>query len=1199
MDKWTGEQEAAINARNSNLLVTAAAGSGKTAVLVQRVINLIIDDQIDIDKLLIVTFTRAAAAEMKERIRRALLVKLELTQGRDAGLLRQINLLNKAQISTLHSFCQSVVRDNFHLTDIDPGFKVGEETEMMLLKTEAAEATFDSEYEKGDELFYELLEMFSAGKNDKNLLALVISVYDFIQSKPEPYAWLKEKVADLAITPEEFDASPWSAAIREQTDIQLNGAMELLAKAADLAGKYNGPTKYLPALEEDMVKVEQLQAALNQSVSRFIEELINMKFTALSSAHSQCDLKLKEAAKENRDGAKKIINAMVNSFMGKTAAGLIADLNRLYPAMHYLEDLVSAFKDNYRQMKAEKGVLDFNDLEHYALEILNNEKVADEYRQRFAFVFVDEYQDSNQVQEAVVNRVKKDKNLFMVGDVKQSIYRFRLADPTLFMEKYRAYLDGENEMNRRICLRRNFRSRTNILHAVNFIFKNIMSRSLGEIEYDDTAALNPGREDIDVAISPGKVELIIVDNHDEVEESGEKLIDELAELNKIQIEALVVADKIKQLLQTSVYDQQLNRSRNITYKDIVILLRTTRNWIEVFTEVFNVEGIPSYADINSGYLDAIEISMFLNLLRIIDNSRQDIELISVLRSPLFHFSIEELAAIRIASSEKTFYAALRNYPAAGELKDKIDCFLASLHKWQKMARYLPLEELIRELMTDSGYLYYVTAMPGGMQRVANIRLLFSRAKNFQDSTMHGLFNFLKYIEQVKASQADIGTAKTLGENDNVVRLMSVHKSKGLEFPVVILAGLGKQFNMTDTNQDILLHKDLGIGPRMIDTRLRTVSSTVVRNVIREKIRFENLSEEMRVFYVACTRAKEKLVMIGAVANIDSAVNKWSKAVAPYNLSQAKCGLDWFASVLMRHADGSPLREISAAEWDTDDIWPDGSCWDITVINKNQIKRNIQKSAMARKALWQQLTNFAPLPDSSFKEIVFSRLNWVYPYKSAGQVPAKLSVTQIQKLKDKNVSNEELNIPALISRPRFKEEKTGLSAQDKGTVMHFILQHLDLTQVQNREQIKSQIDTMVTRQLLTDEEAEAIDAGRIMNFFRGEIGQRVLQSPLVKRETPFNFLLKASEFMAGTAAGTDEELLVQGIIDLYFMEGDEIVLVDYKTDFINTENREKKINSYRIQIELYKRALESILHKRVKESYLYFLSINEAILMDVE
>ncbi len=1197
MVNWTDEQMTAIRARNSNLLVTAAAGSGKTAVLVQRVIELVIEDQVDIDKLLIVTFTRAAAAEMKNRIRKALMEKLELTRGKDAGLLRQINLLNKAQISTLHSFCQTIVRDHFHLAEVDPGFQIGEENEMMLLKNEAAEETMDREYEIGREMFYELLEMFSGGRDDTKLKEIIISIYDFIQSKPEPYGWLKNMVAQLALTADEFDRSFWNESLADQAVIQINAAMEMLSRAVNIAGRSSGPAHYLPVLEEDCEKVRALHDTLQISLRGYIEALSSIQFRTLPS-RGECDPDLRERAKAYRNGAKDIIKKARESFMGKKAEDLAADLNQMYPAMACLEQMVSAFHERYQQLKTEKGVLDFNDLEHYALKILAHDPVAEEYRQRFAYVFVDEYQDSNQIQEAIIQRVKKADNLFMVGDVKQSIYRFRLADPTLFMDKYRDYRDGENEPDRRICLHSNFRSQAAILHGVNFVFKNIMSPALGEIEYDESACLYPGRQDCNEAGSGEKIEMIIIDHQDEVDENGTVINDELEELNKIQIEAYIVADKIKALLNTRVYDPQLGKERNAAYKDMVILLRTTRNWIDVFTEVFNAEGIPSYADINSGYLDALEISLFLNLLKVIDNPRQDIELISVLRSPIFQFSIEELASIRLASNEKTFYAALMDYPESGELHDKISGFSDNLHKWQKMARYLPLEELIRELMLDSGYLYYVTAMPGGMQRVANIRLLFTRARNFQNSTMHGLFSFLKYMEQVKASQADIGTAKTLGENDNVVRLMSVHKSKGLEFPIVILAGMGKYFNMTDTNQNILLHKDLGIGPRLIDTERRTISQTIAHNVIKEKIRLENLSEEMRVFYVACTRAQEKMIMTGSVANIGKAVNKWSNTIDTYHLAQARCGLDWFGPVIMRHRDGSHLRALLETEWE-EGIWPDESCWDISIVNKNKVRLGLLQSSREKKALLQQLVDFQPLPDSPWKETVKTRLNWVYPYTSAGQIPAKLSVTQIQKLKDKNLSNVELNIPALISQPKFRETKPAISALEKGNAMHFILQHLDLKQVQSREQIQNQLDLMTARQLLSAEEAAAVEIESLMNFYQSDIGRRVLAADTVKRETPFNLLCPASEVIEGAETAPDEELLVQGIIDLYFTEGDDIVLVDYKTDYITPENRSSKIDAYRVQIELYKRALESILKKRVKESYLYFLSINEPILMDVE
>ena len=1191
MVNWTKEQEAAINARGSNLLVTAAAGSGKTAVLVQRVINIIIEDGVDIDKLLIVTFTRAAANEMKERIRKAILAALEASGGREENLRRQINLLNKAQISTIHSFCQSVVKNNFHLAEIDPAFKVGEETEMLLLKTEAVEETLEREYEEGQHLFYELLEMFSAGRDDKNLQDLILAIYDFIRSKPDPYGWLKEKVAEFAVSSEDFASSSMAQTIAEQINIQLDGALELIKSGIDIAGKAQGPAHYLPTMEEDYEKIQHLKDILQESLPLFVDHLIHNRFSNLSRARSECDVKLREEAKEYRDGAKDVISNITRHFSGKTLEELIDDLNRLHPAMEYLEKLVIRFSANYQNLKTEKGLLDFNDLEHLALKVLSHEKLAEEYRQRFSYVFVDEYQDSNQVQEAIINLVKKDDNLFMVGDVKQSIYRFRLADPTLFMEKYDSFSDDAREMDRRIFLRNNFRSTVNILEAVNFVFRNVMSKSFGEIEYDDDAALYPGK-DCGEGITPEKAELLIIDQQDMAEDT--EMPEEIEELNQIQLEAFAVAARIKELLKSKIYDEGTGSYRDVTYKDIVILLRTNKNWIEVFTEVLTAEGIPSYADVNSGYLNAVEISMFLNLLKVIDNPRQDIELISVLRSPVFQFSIEEMASIRLNSSEKYFYTALVSYREEGELKQKIAEFLEDLQKWQRMARYLPLEELIWQLMLDTGYLYYVTAMPGGTQRMANIRLLFSRAKNFEASTMHGLFNFLRFMEKIAASQADIGTAKTLGENDNVVRMMSIHKSKGLEFPVVILSGLGKQFNLSDTRDNILLHKDLGLGPRFVDTGLRTYSSTILRNTIREKIKFENLSEEMRILYVATTRAKEKLIITGSVKGIEKAVKKWSKTVAPYNLAQAKCGLDWFGTVLIRHQDGEALREKSDGEWGENDIWPDKSSWHIKIIHKNSIKLDLQKNANKKEQLWQELNNFRRETGSPLKETVQSRVNWCYPDKNAGQIPVKLSVTQIQRQKEKNLPSAELILPALIQRPIFAEPKKEISGMEKGTVFHFVLQRLDLKRVVSPEEIESQIDDMVYNQLLRPEEAEAVEIEKILDFYRSSLGQRVLVSDMVKRETPFNFICKASEVLSGIDDDTEEEIMVQGIIDLYFKEGEDLVLVDYKTDYITPENRQSKIDSYRVQIQLYKQALESILQTRVKESYLYFLDINEAV-----
>ena len=530
-------------------------------------------------------------------------------------------MLGKAQISTIHSFCQSVVKNNFHLAEIDPALKVGEETEMLLLKTEAVEEALEREYEEGQDYFYELLEMFSAGRDDRNLQDLILTIYDFIRSKPDPYGWLQEKTADFGLDSEGFAASLLAAAIAEQSTLQLEGALELLQKAAYLAGKPGGPDHYLPVLIEDQDKIQELIEILPASLPIFIDQLLLLKFSNLKGGKTDCDVKLREEAKDFRDEAKKVLDNIKNNFSGKSLAELMDDLNRLHPAMEYLEKMVIRFSTIYQNLKSEKGLLDFSDLEHLALKVLSHEEMAYEYRQRFAYVFVDEYQDSNQVQEAIINLVKNEDNLFLVGDVKQSIYRFRLADPTLFMGKYHAFKDGEDEIDRRIFLRKNFRSTDNILAAVNYIFENIMSQAFGEIDYDSDAALYPGKDDINITEGMKEVELTLIDNQDPA--AGEEMPEEIGELNQIQLEAYVAAARIKELLKNKIYDEGAGTYRDVIYKDIVILLRTNKNWIDVFTEVFTSEGIPSYADVNSGYLDAVEISMFINLLKIIDNPRQE------------------------------------------------------------------------------------------------------------------------------------------------------------------------------------------------------------------------------------------------------------------------------------------------------------------------------------------------------------------------------------------------------------------------------------------------------------------------------------------------------------------------------------------------------------------------------------------------
>jgi len=1203
---WTEDQKKAILARNSNLLVSAAAGSGKTAVLVERIIQLIIKEKVDINKLLIVTFTHAAAGEMRERISAAILAEMEKNDGNDEHLRRQINLLNRASINTLHAFCTNVVRKNFYLLGIDPHFRIGDSMETGLIKLEVLEELFEAEYEKESKFFLGLVEMFGGSKNDNSFQDLVLRSYEFIQSKPYPQKWFRERVEDFTVDTQSFEKSLWVKTLINQVKIKLFAARDFFSEARIISEKPGGPQTYQECLLNDMLIVDHLITASDKGLSGLFNEVKDIKFKRLGRVSKDVEEGLKEEAKGLRDEGKKVIKEIQELILAKNPEEYRRELNEIYPYMKYFNELVNTFMEHYQERKREKGILDFNDLEHYTLNILSNKAVAEEYQYQYKYIFVDEYQDSNLVQESILNYIKRENNLFLVGDVKQSIYRFRLADPSLFMEKSETFQNEEGDLNRKIDLNTNFRSREEIIHSVNCIFKQIMSRDFGELDYDEKACLYPdakrkkpeqdipGRVNLEES-SPVEVCLIEKDFAPELE-------NQIEEIGDVEVEARFVVRRIKELTNQQIYDPELERYRNIKYRDIVVLLRTTKNWAGVFLENFIAEGVPAYADVNTGYFEFVEIDVFMNLLRLIDNKRQDIPLLSVMRSPICSFNIEDLIKIRVNSQSSGYFEAVEKYIEKNddELAKKLKGFITRLNTWKDETRFIPIDEFIWKLLIETGYYYYAGAMPGGQQRQANLRILYDRARQFQRTSIKGIFNFIKFVDKLKTSSDDMGTAKILGENDNVVRIMSVHKSKGLEFPVVILAGMGKQFNLTDTSARVLFHKDLGIGPRYVNLELRGYTDTIARITIKNKIKLESLSEEMRILYVAMTRAKEKLVMVGSVANLEGKVNKWKKNIGPFNLARGRTVLDWVCPVLMRHIDGVKLRELANVSWERDKLIQDNSRWVINICNQGQIIQRELKKVEEQKELQNLFRNFVPRGGTPEQEIITSRLNWEYNKKEAIKIPSKLSVTQVKNLKAGDLDKIGISIPGLLKRPGFindrqRQEKNEFTAAEKGTIMHFVMQHLDFRQTGNENQIKKQVEKMVEKELLREEEAAETNYKKIFNFFCSKLGQRVLKAKEVYREYPFNLLCKAYEVIE-ELEDSEEELLIQGVIDLYFREGNELVLVDYKTDLISRETRDIVINKYRVQLDLYKTALESIQGQRVKESYLYLFDSDEEVLL---
>lgn len=1245
-NKWTNEQLQAITESNCNLLVSAAAGSGKTAVLVERIIRKITDEKnpIDIDKLLIVTFTKAAAGEMRERIADAISKKLD-KQSASKNIIRQLTLLGKASITTIHSFCLEVIRNNFENIDIDPKFRIADETECSLMKLESLDEIFEKQYEEENLNFFELLEYFGEGKDEQALKNIVLDLYNFIQSSPSPEDWLFEKAENLNIlNGTDFSDTPWGKVLIETARLELESMKSITINSLELLKYALGLEKYKSVYTEDLENIKVILRHLDQSDKKWdtlFYELQNIEFKRLPRITEDADEQCQKIVRKNRDAIKEQIKKLREKIITASSEDIICDLQALYPKIKYLSDIVIELTKLYNQKKNRKSIVDFNDLEHFCLKILTKRDmggsfkpsdVALSYQQRYEEILVDEYQDSNLVQEIIVKMISRESlehpNVFMVGDIKQSIYRFRQAKPELFLDKYNTYSHNNiNSLFKKILLYKNFRSRKTVVDSINLIFKQIMSTTVGELEYTDNEALNPGavfaeitRTDVKIG---GKTELHIINLKDEditLSPSLSSLPDSISQdrekenksrreeaeniedsdldtsetddeeiLDNIQYEAKLAALKILELTSTNeknkpfyVFDRVQKDYRKIEYRDIVILLRTTRNWADVFANELSSAGIPAFSDSGTGFFKTIEIQVVLSLLQIIDNPLQDIPLLSVLRSPIFLFTAEDLAEIRLADRNSLLFDALKKLAKSnsGSTAQKAAAFLNTLSKWREMSIRMPVNQLLWKLYDETGYYAMVGSMTAGEQRQANLRILFERAGKFEETSYKGLFNFINFVEKLKDSKGDMGSAKILGENDNVVRIMSIHKSKGLEFPVVILSGCSKKFNFQDINKSILLHQDLGFGSEIVDPVRRLSWTSAAKQAIREKIKIETISEEMRILYVAMTRAKEKLIITGSTKDIGKSLTKWKRftdhkeiKLPVYEMIKSTNYMDWIGAALIR----DNCFDTPSSLWKI-------KIWNKSDIQNNTLLKNPEENDFEKVSTTSECYD-KPL---NFSEEISRRLNWSYKFSGITKIPAKISVTELKRRfnDEEEINSLQSSFYTLIKKPLFMQEKIGLSNSEKGTVLHFVMQHIDY----NKPDIASQIKDMVEKDLLTEEEAKSVDVGRIREFLNSTLGKRMLSSQSINREIPFNLEIPCYEVYKNMEnACKHETILLQGIIDCYFEEADGLVLIDYKTDYIKSNIEETLLKRYKSQLNYYAKALEQLTGKKVKESYIYLFS----------
>ncbi|MDQ0214784.1 ATP-dependent helicase/nuclease subunit A [Oikeobacillus pervagus] len=1231
---WTDDQWKAIMAKGQDILVAAAAGSGKTAVLVERMIRKILDEEqpIDVDQLLVVTFTNASAAEMRHRIGGALERAID-EDPNSYHLRRQLSLLNHASISTLHSFCLEVIRKYYYMIDIDPAFRIADDTEGLLLRDEVLDDLFEEEYGKEDnQSFYQLVDTFSNDRSDVQLQELVRKLYDFSQANPNPEEWL-ENLTNMYNVDEQnsIEDLPFMGALQLEIHLQLEAARSLFHQALDLTKIPGGPAPRTETFLDDLTVVEKLLKA-EHSWDSLYEEMQHVVFKKLKTVRGdEYDKELTDQSKTFRDAGKNIIKKLQDDYFSRKPQSYLRDMSDMKEIITSLAELVLKFSIKFKEMKKEKGLVDFSDLEHNCLAILTDpftdgtERIPSEaalyYQRHFKEVLIDEYQDVNLVQEAILQLVKAggeaDGNMFMVGDVKQSIYRFRLAEPNLFLEKYRRFTpDGEGS-GLRIDLSRNFRSRGEVLSGTNYLFKQTMGVQVGEIEYNEQAELVKGASYPEDEKYP--VEVVLIDqmndegkseiDHEEAEETA---FDE-EDLEQSQLEARWMAQKIKELIHERklIYDPKTERYRPIQYRDIVILLRSM-SWAAEIMEEFKQSGIPIYANLSTGYFEATEIAIMVSLLKVIDNPYQDIPLASVLRSPIVDCTENELAHIRIHSRKGTFYEAVTAFifsKPKGKyeaLHEKIRQFFERLNDWRTIARQGALSELIWQLYRDTDFYEFVGGMPGGKQRQANLRALHDRAREYEETSFRGLFRFLRFIERMRERGDDLGTARALSEQEDVVRLMTIHSSKGLEFPVVFIAGLAKQFNLKDIRKSFLLDKDFGFATKYINVENRISYSSLPQLALKRKKRLELIAEEMRILYVALTRAKEKLYLIGTLKNAEKKITKWKAALlqkewllADFDRSEAVSYIDWIGPALMRHPHSLALNE---GEIDlqrmNQELIQHPSCWDVLMISKEDCIGDTNE-CKEQDEDWLHKVAEGKLIDhvSKRKNEVEERLNWSYSYKEATRLRSKQSVSELKRMYE--IRDEESGTDLirkfqkpLFNRPKFIQEKT-LSPAEKGTAMHLIMQHIPLDEQPTIANVTSLMDKLIEKEILKKEQAEAIDVEQIVTFFCTSMGEKVLKANKVFREIPFSMAIQAKEFYPALEDQT-ETILVQGIIDCLIEVDDKIILLDYKTDGITDRfkggfDEAKPIleERYKIQINLYAKAIENIWKIKVDEKCLYF------------
>ncbi len=1195
--QWTSQQREAIEYRGENILLAAAAGSGKTAVLVQRIIELIgggenpASDPADISELLVLTFTDAAASEMRGKIAAAVIRALD-KDPENAHMLRQRLLLHSASISTIHSFCMNVIKNNIHLTKLPVNFSLASETENSVMMNEALDEVLERYYGRidRDTAFRSLVMGYGGIKNDETLRKTVLSLLRFSKSMAYPSKWLCEAVRAYRSTAK-------SGVLDEKWQRQLNklfdegkreilGIYDLIMTTIDERLYPEHPYTAFFADEAAAVRAlfEEIEGA---DYAKIRERLSAFSFARQKAGARGAEgelLAIQESVKKYRSMAKSSMEELLELF-GCDEEEMTERICLTYPAVRTLKNLVLTVDRKYTRKKREKNLLDFSDLEHEALGLLTGDggeptETALALKEKYREILVDEYQDTNNIQDTIFRAVSREnKNIFMVGDIKQSIYKFRNASPALFLEKYRSYgvAEGEGHLIR---LFKNFRSRGEVVSAVNYVFRRIMSREIGELDYTPEEYLIQGAEYPPAAEGAADTELHMICTDTEQTDDASVTFD------KTELEACAAAKRIRELTDGSfeVFDAKRGTVRAARFSDVVILMRNTKSAAPVYERVLGEWGIPAYTDVGRSYLGSVEVETVLSYLQIIDNARQDIPLIAVMRSPMWGFSAEELAEMRISVRSGGFYDALSASAEGGNARAAE--FMSVLCRFRERARVEDICSLLWSIYYDLGYYAYVGALPRGEERQANLRLLYERAAEFEHTKLKGLSGFLGFIATIVSEGDDMTPAKVFGEGENVVRIMSIHKSKGLEFPVVILADTARHFNMTDLSRSIIWHENAGLAAEYVDTDLRVRYPSLPRTLLCFLAKREMLSEEMRLLYVALTRAREKLIIPATFKGNEKSLRVRAegsdgRVLAAYVRNSA-CFRDWLCAALTAHPQSARLREFLGIENRAD---ADGADFGLSV----SIYESPCDVPTADSAFEEQTVRTADSDsDGVLLEEIRERIGFEYPNKASGDVPVKLSVSEVKRIQ----SDEGEYVPMLESlRNTGMAELGKLSGAERGTVTHFIMQAAE--RIDGEDDVRALVGRLESEKIITHDMAKSVDTHAIARFFESTLGVRMQNAVRVEKE--FSFYTEDTAD-AIYHSGVQQNILLQGTIDCFFEEEDgTVVLLDYKTDRAgNRAAAAAAAEKYRVQMKYYKKGLSEILGRDVDECYVYFLECGEAI-----